>query len=144
MRRNVLAVSLFLLLAVPLAAQRSTTTEASTSAQSPAQAEGYKSPGTATLISVIVPGGGSMYAGKTGKGLAILGTSAAGVALSIAGAAQGNTGTTLGGLGLEVASWIYGITTASGDARDENAKRTISIAPLITPGKVGIQFAFGH
>ena len=85
-----------------------------------------------------------MYAGKTGKGLAILGTSAAGMALSIAGATQGNTGTTLGGLGLEVASWIYGIATAGGDARDENAKGTASIAPLIAPGKVGVQLAFGH
>jgi hypothetical protein len=34
---------------------------------------GYKDPGVATLFGVLITGGGQMYAGRTGKGLALLG-----------------------------------------------------------------------
>jgi hypothetical protein len=102
---------------------------------------GHKDPGTAELLGVLLPGGGQLYAGRTGTGLGLLGLSAAAV---VTGAAlskdskcsslfdqSGNTfnmtctkanhGPLADGEGVAFASWLYGIVTAAGDVRDANA-----------------------
>src|SRR6478752_5348303 len=56
----------------------------------PAQAAvGHRNPDTATLLGVLLPGGGQMYAGRTGKGIALLALSTGAV---VAGAALSRKG----------------------------------------------------
>lgn len=108
----------------------------------------FKEPGTATLIGVLVPGGGQLYAGKITKGLTLLavgyGSIVAGTALAVTncddigdyedGCTKSLTPLYIG-YGGYLASWIYGLATAGGDAREVNAKngyqRRTSIAPIV-------------
>lgn len=107
---------------------------------------GSKSPGTATVISVIVPGGGQMYAEELGLGLTILGIS---TAAPLAGALTGSSGGVLAGLAVSVAAWVYGIVDAPRAARRHNAALSAVGSPTLTPSivpatvgetKVGLTF----
>jgi hypothetical protein len=115
---------------------------------------GHKDPVTATVLGVLLPGGGQMYAGRTGKGIALLALSTGAV---VSGAALSRKGTCSvfvpdpassiyitectdrkvgplhAGIGMAVASWLYGAFTAPGDARaaNEAAQRHASATPMI-------------
>lgn len=112
-----------------------------------AQSEGYKSPGTATVISVVVPGGGQMYADELGRGLAILGIA---WGAPIAGAISGSSTGVLAGVAVSLASWVYGIVDAPRAVRRYNAglgTRTASmpVTPFVAQGsayetRVGLSF----
>jgi TM2 domain-containing membrane protein YozV len=175
MYRSVLAVSLSLLLSTPLAAfGQASSPSPSTASIAPETQDGYKSPGIATLISVVVPGGGQMYAGKIGKGLVLLGISAGAVitgealAVTTIGScnvdANGNVSSSCGsinrtlaplyiGTGVALGAWIYSMVTAGGDARAYNAKlgqrAELPVQPLIQrtatgATNFGLRVALGH
>lgn len=106
----------------------------------------FKEPGTATLIGVLVPGGGQLYAGKITKGLTLLavgygsiiaGTVAAVETCDIDGCSR-SLGLLYAGYAGYLASWIYGFATAGRDAHEVNAsngyQRRASIAPIVTVG----------
>ena len=99
---------------------------------------GSKSPGTATVISVIVPGGGQMYAEELGRGLTILGIS---TAAPLAGALTGSSGAVLAGLAVSVAAWVYGIVDAPRAVRRHNtalgAVTSTPLIPIVALGTAG-------
>jgi hypothetical protein len=77
----------------------------------------FKKKGDATVLSVLIPGGGHLYAGESGKGLGLLGVGVGGVVLgsalvSCSGAfecATANFNPLYVGLAVSVGAWIYGI-----------------------------------
>ena len=102
----------------------------------------FKDPALATILSILIPGSGQMYAGKPLKGalviVSILGS--LGVAASVqdpeeCSETRSNGGTSVrtctGGnppsfqiaLGAAAASYLFGIATAANDARDYNTSR---------------------
>lgn len=91
----------------------------------------YKDPGTATLVSVLMPGAGHLYAGETGKGLGVMAVSAgsigAGYYFSSCPGAQDSCGQTplYIGVGLHLANWIWSIVDA-GDAARRHNRRLLS------------------
>jgi hypothetical protein len=106
------------------------------------------SPSAATALSVIVPGGGQIYAGETVKGgLLLVGTGvaiAAGTAASYAASEhepyfgcpapcwEFEPTPLLIGAGVAGALWLYGVLDAQGAARRANRRRelaTLEIAP---------------
>ena len=99
----------------------------STKSSGNAAALGWKDPGTATLISVLVAGGGQFYSGETNRGLMIMGV---GLGALVIGAAAtscdlyscSSTPLVLGSL-VYLGSWVYGIMDADESARRMNAKR---------------------
>lgn len=112
-----------------------------------------KDGGVAVLFSVLLTGGGQMYAGKPGKGVALLLTSVGAVAL---GAAASNCSTTgysydttcdvkplAAGVGVALGNWIYSMISAPGDVRAWNARHvsvaTARLAPVVSPGSGGTQ-----
>ncbi len=70
---------------------------------------GYKAPTVSTLLSVIVPGGGQLYAGETTKGATLLGVGYGGFGLLTLAS---NNGVKALGLGAYLGSAIYGIVGA--------------------------------
>ena len=102
------------------------------------QAPGYKDPGIATIISVVVPGGGQMYAGETKRGAMLLGIGMGGL---IVGSAASTTSTTpiLAGSLLYLGTWIYGIMDASDSANRMNAKRGLAVGEVQVQPVVGVQ-----
>ncbi len=89
-----------------------------------------KDPGTAIVFSLLVPGGGQIYAGKPGKGTFILLGSVGALALGAASSsqtctlyscAQDNTGLQLGAAAALVL-WGYSMFTAGADVREYNSK----------------------
>lgn len=132
----------------------------------PAYAQGtsldphYKNPTKATLLSVVVPGGGQLYAGERGKGLfLLLGSSAAlvgGAVLSTwesdydytcssgncidPDAYDPNYTPMIVGAGLAGALWLYGLVDASKAARRANRKRgrlasvAVAAVPVVRGG----------
>jgi hypothetical protein len=103
-----------------------------------------KDPGTATLIAVIVPGGGHMYSGETSRGLMLFGVGVGGVIVGTA-ATLSSTGVTcsefscrddtnyfplLLGYGAYLGSWIYGIVDAGNSAHRMNAARGLAALPV--------------
>jgi hypothetical protein len=113
---------------------------------------GCKDPGTSTLLSVVVPGGGQLYSGETNKGLALLGGGMAGLILGVAMTSssvgvscdddfscQDDTNYAPMALGYLTyfGTWIYGIIDADDSANRMNAKRGIAqvlsgdVAPLV-------------
>ncbi len=126
---------------------------------------GYKDPSTATIMSVIVPGGGHLYSGETRKGAMILGVGLGGLVLGTALSVDSvgcdedlNCDTDpsylpmAAGYLLYLGSWVYGITDASNSADRMNASRGISIRgvevqPAVAAGasggtRVGVELRF--
>jgi hypothetical protein len=90
---------------------------------------GYKDPGTATLFSVLLTGGGHFYSGDSKKGAVLLGI---GLGSLIAGAAatsascdayscSTSTAPIVVGSLVYLGTWIYGIADAGSAARRHNA-----------------------
>ncbi len=93
---------------------------------------GYKDPGTATLIGVLVTGGGQFYSGETTKGATLLGIGLG--SLVVGAAASGtscgtyssysscstNTAPLLLGTLAYLGTWVYGIMDAGNAARRHN------------------------
>ncbi len=98
--------------------------------------QGYKDPGTATLISVFITGGGQFYAGATSRGLMMF---AAGDGALIVGCGilLSSTSWTPCGIGLlaYTAVWIYSIVDAAPTARRMNAQNgtRVSVVPIVVP-----------
>lgn len=107
--------------------------------------EGYVDPQTATLVGVLVPGGGQLYAGETGKGALLLSFSIAAPLLSTQlamdsvsddcsdGYCTGTEGFSYlyAGLGVSVGAWAIGLATASNDARQANRRNaTLAASPV--------------
>jgi hypothetical protein len=120
---------------------------------------GYKDPGTSTLLSVLVPGGGQLYSGETGKGAALLGVGLGGLTLGVAMTA-GSVGSSCSetsfsckddtnylpmalGYVAYLGSWIYGIIDAGDSARRMNARHGLSgvlpdgVTPMLTMTSTG-------
>ena len=101
----------------------------------------FKDPQLATIIGVLVPGGGQLYASRFGKGLTLLLGSAAGVAIAVdAGHSRCTVGNTCNrnavkalGIGSAAVLWAYGWATAARDARLFNTQRLqrTSLAPFL-------------
>ena len=100
---------------------------------------GYKDPGTATLLSVVVPGGGQLYSGETNKGLMLLGGGLGGLILGTAMTTNSISAScdydeftcsddtnylpmAVGYLAF-FGTWVYGIIDADDSAQRMNAKR---------------------
>lgn len=119
-----------------------------------------KDGGTATLLSILLPGGGQFYTDRPGKGAAILGAYVVGAAAGLASYKAGSCSSgNLGGYsytlcskdetaglyaGLAVAgvAWLYGAFTASGDADSWNSSRGIRVVPSPSGAGLGLSFAF--
>lgn len=104
---------------------------------------GYKDPTAATLFSVVLPGGGQMYAGETGRGFLILAGAFGSLIVggAIAGDDQENeeVGGAIAAIGF-LSFWIYGMIDAGDAAHRTNEKRGIEIvelAPYIQPDHEG-------
>jgi hypothetical protein len=113
---------------------------------------GYKDPGTATLFSVVLTGGGHFYSGESKKGAMLLGI---GLGSFVVGAAAStascdgyscSTNTTplvLGALAY-MGTWVYGIMDAGDAARRHNASvglRTVGANVMLrqlSAGRTGI------
>jgi len=103
----------------------------------------YKDPALATVIGVLVPGGGQLYAERYGKGLGLLaGTAAAvGIAVDANHASKCNFGQSCSVSGIQttaiivaVVVWGYGWATAGRDARLRNTQMLnhgTSFAPFL-------------
>ena len=105
---------------------------------------GYRYPALATALSVILPGGGQFYTGRSVKGALILAGTVVSATISIDGANHpcgtnpsgvcGNgVNENLGIVGM-LAFWAYGWATAAGDARQHNAdlvNGTTGFAPFL-------------
>jgi hypothetical protein len=116
---------------------------------------GYKDPNTATIISVIVPGGGHLYSGETTKGAMILGVGLGGLVLGTALSAESvgvdcNENTfeceddtnylpMAAGYLLYLGSWVYGIVDASDSAGRMNAQRGLSVAGVQVQPAVAVR-----
>lgn len=98
------------------------------------------------VLSLLITGGGQMYAGKGGKGVALLLTGIGGLALSVtqscgyydddAGCDDGLA--PVGGI-IFLSTWIYSMASAPGDVRQWNARQGFSVAvqPHVAPGAGG-------
>lgn len=145
---------------------RAQTAAASTVRSSPSTVA-HKNPETATLLGVLLPGGGQLYARRTGKGLALLAVSAGAVATGAALSRDGtcssyvpdpnstlyitectdrNRGPLHAGVGVAIAAWLYGAFTAGGDARaaNEPAQHHARATPTIeqTHGRTRLGLAY--
>jgi hypothetical protein len=118
-----------------------------------------KDAGVATLLSVVIPGAGQLYAEETGRGLAFLVGTAAFVTIGyeigkkpIAPILVGpitipgdpghvDAGPVIAGCALGAALWIWSALDAGPAARRTNAKRArVSVIP--TRGGAGVRIAF--
>jgi hypothetical protein len=101
----------------------------------------HKDPTVATVLSVIIPGGGQAYATRYGKAAIIFAGTAAGVAIAIDAANSTCTGNdtcnhhSVQTIGIVTAAliWGYGWATAAGDARLHNNQMLLntSLAPVL-------------
>lgn len=105
---------------------------------------GYKDPGTATILSVVIPGGGQIYAGDTRRGLTLLGIGWGGVTVGYTMTiATANAAPALLGYAAYLGSWAYGIMDAEDTARRMNAKRgfagvlPVTVTPIVAPDQSG-------
>lgn len=101
-----------------------------------------KDPGTATLISVLITGGGQMYSGEVGRGLAMLGIGTGAIIVGAvassgpscnydgfdASCTDGNSAPLVVGALVAVGTWVYSIVDAGNSARRYNAARGIRTA----------------
>jgi hypothetical protein len=110
------------------------------------RAQGFKDPGTATILSVVIPGGGQFYSGETGKGAMILGVGMGGLIVGSALTASSNDASAtpfLLGTVAYLGAWVYGIADASESARRMNTKNGVaaripaSVSPVVAPSPAG-------
>jgi TM2 domain-containing membrane protein YozV len=117
----------------------------------------YKDGTTATLLSLVITGGGQMYAGETGKGFSLL---LIGVGAAVTGYVASNcdsygcedTGPLITGYAIAVGMWVYSLVDAHSAAARHNALApqtlvTPRIEPLFTAGaerstRVGVSLRF--
>jgi hypothetical protein len=119
---------------------------------------GYKDPGTAMIVSVLIPGGGQLYTGETGRGLTIMGVGLGGLVLGVA-ATTSSVGISCdddfdceddtnylpmaAGYLAYFGSWIYGIIDADDSAGRMNTKRGLAravpgnVSPVVAPAARG-------
>jgi hypothetical protein len=121
----------------------------------PQTGPGYKDPTIGLLISIVIPGGGHLYAGETKKGGILLGTALGGTILGTAfavgaaenGSAGGVSAALLVGWGLYLGSWIYGIVDSQDAVRRHNASLGYGyidrITPIVSPGQRGTPTQLG-
>lgn len=119
-----------------------------------------KEPGTATLVSILVTGGGQMYAGDTKRGLMMLGGSVGAIVVGTAlsgGVSCGDYSCSAGsytplylGALAAVGIWVYSIVDAAPTARRMNQRNGFRVSGL-TPTvrswgtgttQIGIQLTF--
>lgn len=127
-------------------------------AQNTAPGPGYKDPGTATLVGVLVAGGGQLYTGEVKRGLTIFG---AGLGSLMLGSllvtneadncidsdfedcsATGFQAAALLGYVGYLGAWAYGIVDASDSAKRVNARNGVTVAgvqvePIAAPSRDG-------
>jgi len=124
----------------------------------------YRDPGTATIYSVVLPGGGQLYSGETTRGLMLLGGSSAAIlagsalsspakcdydaAFSFSCKEANNTPLRIGMLA-SLGIWGYGIYDAKKSAERMNLKRehhTARIEPTFdvrgSQSVVGVKIGF--
>lgn len=100
--------------------------------------QAFKSEGTAIGLSAVVPGGGQIYAGQKAKGFALLGGSAAAIAI---GAATSHTTCDLiqcvrnrtplyVGIGVAAIAWGYSLVDAPHAVRQYNERLSLGAARL--------------
>lgn len=101
----------------------------------PAAPEGYKEPGIAILIAVLVPGGGHLYTGEVGKGLTLLAVGYGGIAAGdVIGISSGNAAPIAVGALAYLGAWIYGIADAGPSANRVNALHGLgSVSSHVSP-----------
>jgi hypothetical protein len=95
-----------------------------------------KDPALATVLSVILPGGGQFYSERSGKGVVILGTSLLGGAAALSYQSSqcvrnGGTSCTAkellnAGVAAAAVGWLFGVVTAGDDARRFNAASALA------------------
>jgi hypothetical protein len=157
MTKVLIAATLACMLASPVASQ------------STAPRPGYKDPGTSTLISVLIPGGGQLYSGDTRRGATLLGVGLGGLTLGVAMTA-GSVGVSCNesdfsckddtnyapmalGYAAYLGAWLYGIIDAGDSAGRMNAKHGITaalpegVAPVVAvdphgAARVGLNLRF--
>jgi hypothetical protein len=110
----------------------------------------YKNPGTAALLSFLLPGLGQMYNGQVGKGIGLLLVSSAGTAVFVKGFASaascnlgGNCSSSAApivlGAGVALAASIYSIVDARRSAKRINARRGFRAGAIPLRPYVGAQ-----
>lgn len=114
---------------------------------------GYKSPGTATLIAVALPGGGHMYAGETATGLGTLFVSAASISVGALYSSCYDSGSGQRcnyvplyiGLGVHTGNWLLSLFDADDAARRHNRREglvsRVRLGPTAAPH--GSDLAYG-
>lgn len=95
-----------------------------------------KDPTIATLLSVVIVGGGQIYSGEINRGLTLLGI---GVGALIGSSLSGNSTIALVGLGVYLGAWVYGILDADDSARRMNAANGFALAPAALDTPVGMR-----
>lgn len=112
---------------------------------------GYRDPNMATIVSVLVPGGGHLYSGETKKGAMILGIGLGGLVLGTALSVESvgcdgldcdtdaNYLPMTAGYLVYLGSWVYGIMDASDSAARMNARRGLAIGGVQVEPAVGVQ-----
>lgn len=118
---------------------------------------GFKDPGTAMIISVLVPGGGQVYSGETKRGLTIFGAGVGSLILGSAlavdeasdcayegdcASAGGSTAPLMLGYLGYLAAWGYGVYDAQDSAKRMNQQNGFNVAgftvePLAAPSREG-------
>lgn len=102
-----------------------------------------KEGGVGVLFSLLITGGGQIYAGKAGKGVGLLLTS---VGAIVVGAAAStcttssysyettcNAGPLAVGAAVAIGNWIYSMASAPSDVREWNAKHSLASGPRALP-----------
>ncbi len=96
----------------------------------------FKDPNTATLLSVLITGGGQFWAGDTGRGLLLFGVgNGAVLGGCLITANTGSSGLCAAGALVWLGTWVYGIVDAAPTARRMNQQRgavAVSLRPLVT------------
>jgi len=131
-------------------------------AQPPVMRRGYISPSTATIMSLVIPGSGQLYAGDALRGGAILAVAGGSLMYGLWNAEHSRqficdenpldcdvqkdystlaiTGAVAG------AAWLYGVLTAASSARKANERKGFTteanLVPLIDNGKARLALAF--
>ena len=125
----------------------------------------YRNPSTAVAYAFLIPGGGHLYAGETGKGLTLatigLGSLVGGYLLatrcqsstealdygtSSSSDCGPRTGPLLAGGAVYMVAWVIGMTDAGPAAKRANTRHGLAIVPLIQPGtatRLGLRIALG-
>jgi TM2 domain-containing membrane protein YozV len=106
--------------------------------------EGWKDGGTATILSLLIPGAGQMYAGEVGTGVLMLLTSSAalGVAISQYGSCYDDCGGAAAAAGVALTINLISPIDAGSAASRHNKRllkqRQVGLAPILTPTARGV------